>query len=311
MGLFHNLVSMTTFHGSPFLSNIVPAAAVAYGINVGLGVPSIFKRTELLFDFSGGLTFIFTLLSCLFAPLLRSSGGLGDGLGSSIRACNWRQVTITGASALYSIRLYSYLIHRLIRKGHDARFDQTKHKPRRFFVIWMAQATWVLLCAMPVMAVDAVSPSALPDHFTATDVIGGIVFVVGFAIETTADYQRNTWIKEKLAKIHDEQFMTRGLFSRSRYPHYFGDIMLWVGMAILSAGVLVTGSVQADLGWGGLTGCLKAILLPALAPSFAAWGLLKVTGVPPSERKYDKLYGHRKDYQEWRFRTPLLIPKIF
>lgn len=97
----------------------------------------------------------------------------------------------------------------------------------------------------------------------------------------------------------------------SRYPNYFGDITLWTGAAIVAAGVLRRGPVQTSLGWFGLSGQLKAVLLPAVAPAFVAWALLRVTGVPLSEEKYDKLYGNRKDYQEWRENTPLLIPRIF
>jgi len=29
-----------------------------------------------------------------------------------------------------------------------------------------------------------------------------------------------------------------------------------------------------------------------------------------SENKYDKRYGDRKDYQEWKKNTPMFIPKL-
>jgi hypothetical protein len=29
-----------------------------------------------------------------------------------------------------------------------------------------------------------------------------------------------------------------------------------------------------------------------------------------SEKKYDKRYGDRKDYQEWKTNTPMFIPKL-
>jgi len=38
--------------------------------------------------------------------------------------------------------------------------------------------------------------------------------------------------------------------------------------------------------------------------------LLKVSGVPLSEKKYDKKYGDRKEYQEWKKNTPMFIPKL-
>jgi len=37
---------------------------------------------------------------------------------------------------------------------------------------------------------------------------------------------------------------------------------------------------------------------------------LQVSGVPMSEKKYDKRYGDRKDYQKWKEETPMFIPKF-
>ena len=47
-----------------------------------------------------------------------------------------------------------------------------------------------------------------------------------------------------------------------------------------------------------------------VSPAFSATLLLKVSGVPLSEKKYDKRFGDRKDYQEWKKNTPRLIPNL-
>lgn len=47
-----------------------------------------------------------------------------------------------------------------------------------------------------------------------------------------------------------------------------------------------------------------------ISPTFSYFILTKLSGIPLSERKYDKLYGDRKDYQEWKKNTPRLIPKF-
>jgi steroid 5-alpha reductase family enzyme len=36
----------------------------------------------------------------------------------------------------------------------------------------------------------------------------------------------------------------------------------------------------------------------------------QVSGIPMSEKKYDKRYGDRKDYQEWKKNTPMFFPKL-
>lgn len=80
----------------------------------------------------------------------------------------------------------------------------------------------------------------------------------------------------------------------------------------MAAGVLVREPVQKALGWNdNVTGLLKAVSLPLVSPAFVSWALLKLSGVPMSQAKYDRLYGDRKDYQEWRNNTPFLIPRIF
>lgn len=57
-----------------------------------------------------------------------------------------------------------------------------------------------------------------------------------------------------------------------------------------------------------VVGTLKAIFIPALGPAFTALTLLKLSGIPIIQRKYDRLYGDREDYRRWRRETPLLIP---
>lgn len=98
----------------------------------------------------------------------------------------------------------------------------------------------------------------------------------------------------------------------SRYPNYFGEISLWAGIATASAGVLARLPVQQALGLsGGPLGVITTSVLSFVSPAFAAFLLLKVSGIPLSEGKYDKRYGDRKDYQEWKKNTPRLIPKFW
>ena len=75
--------------------------------------------------------------------------------------------------------------------------------------------------------------------------------------------------------------------------------------------MLVTKPVHDAIGFHGVFGKLVSALLPYACPAFVAYLLLKVSGVPLSEAKYDKLYGQREDYKKWRYNTPLLFPKLF
>ncbi|KAK5653724.1 hypothetical protein OQA88_7880 [Cercophora sp. LCS_1] len=316
MTLLQIMISATDFPMSPFLSNLVPAILAAFGVQFIFGIHGILFHTEFFYDFSGGWTFFLTLLSSFVVPVLRRGASIEFNLGSALETWNWRQLVFTGATLVYSTKLSTFLFCRVIKERHDSRFEKMRHNPRRFALLWTVQAVWVTLCCLPTIAVNSIHPAAfkagmgVPSPLR-TDVIGLGLFAFGLMYETVADYQKWVWFAEKKRKVHDEQFITRGLWGRSRYPNYLGDITLWTGMAIAAAGVLTQGPIKAHLGWWGLAGQLKALLIPGLAPAFVAWALLRASGVPLSEAKYDRLYGDRKDYQQWRRNTPLLFPKIW
>lgn len=101
------------------------------------------------------------------------------------------------------------------------------------------------------------------------------------------------------------------LTRQSRFPNYFGEITLWTGIATAAAGILAMKPVQLALGMSGVVGVLTTTALSFISPVFSAFLLLKVSGVPLSEKKYDSKYGDRKDYQEWKKNTPKLIPKLW
>lgn len=47
-----------------------------------------------------------------------------------------------------------------------------------------------------------------------------------------------------------------------------------------------------------------------VSPAFVTFLLLKVSGIPLSEKKYDERYGDREDYKKWKRETPMFIPKL-
>ena len=101
------------------------------------------------------------------------------------------------------------------------------------------------------------------------------------------------------------------MWSKSRHPNYFGESTLWTGIAVASAGVLVSKIGQVGMGLAGTNyGRLLGLGLAFASPAFTIFVLLKVSGVPLSENKYDKKYGDRKDYKAWKENTPMFFPKF-
>jgi len=124
------------------------------------------------------------------------------------------------------------LLQRVIKTGGDSRFNKLKKKvgtsdtsltsePTAFFGFWVGQATWVSLVALPVFAVNAIPP-ALQPALCWKDFFGIAVWVTGFLTEVIADRQKSQWRKERDAKEHNEEWITRGLWAKSRHPNYFG-----------------------------------------------------------------------------------------
>ncbi|KAL0934220.1 uncharacterized protein CTRU02_211019 [Colletotrichum truncatum] len=327
MALLQSLLHFTNFK-NPLLRTLVPSVSTAYAIQLVFAVPSIIAQNEHFYDFSGSLTFLSVTALSLYLPSLRAKYSSTTTNASAVLpsllapfvnpsgagALNWRQVMLSGAVMFWAVRLGSYLFQRILQEGKDSRFDEIKKSPTRFAVAFFAQATWVSLCLLPVItlnSVPGVAFAALPS-IKASDVLGLLAYFGGFAFEITADRQKSKWLRERREKAHDEQFMTRGLWSVSQYPNYFGEISLWAGIATAAAGVLVTRPIQTALGLsGGVAGPLLTTAMSYVSPAFVSLLLLKVSGVPMSESKYDKRYGDRKDYQEWKKNTPKLVPKIF
>ncbi|CAM1506493.1 Fc.00g061340.m01.CDS01 [Cosmosporella sp. VM-42] len=266
----------------------------------------------------GSITFIAVGALSLCLPALRVQNVLGGSLAEMVkgaaRGWDWRQVALTGAVGAWAVRLGSYLFTRTASQDGDSRFNTIRGSPPKFAAAFLGQGVWVSTCMMPVLLVNSVPKlafTAVPD-LMATDVLGLAIWAGGFCLEAVADWQKAKWLDEKRRKVHDEEFMTSGLFSRSRFPNYFGEITLWTGIATAAAGILVRKPVQLGLGFsGGAMGVLATTALSYMSPAFAALLVLKVSGVPMSEAKYDKRYGERRDYQEWKRNTAMLIPKLW
>jgi steroid 5-alpha reductase family enzyme len=228
---------------------------------------------------------------------------------------NWGQVALSAARSIWATRLGTYLFQRVSADGSDSRFDRIKKSPPSFFGAFMVQAMWVSLCFMPILAVNSMPASvftSLGAAVSVTDVVGILLYVGGLSFEVIADRQKDKWVQEKKRKEHEEGFLTRGLWSKSRHPNYFGESTLWTGIATTAAGVLTSnaGTTGMGLASAALTSKAIALLAAGISPAFVTFLLLKVSGVPLSEKKYDKRYGDREDYKKWKRETPTFFPKF-
>lgn len=260
-------VSLSFYVGGLFLL----CGILSFAINWLVFIPSAMARTEKFYDLTGSITYL-------------SMMGLALALAPSL---DLRAKLAAGAVILWSLRLGLFLFTRINADGHDRRFAEIKINPFRFLAAWSIQALWCLLTAAAALAIIT-SPKQQPlDIFL---IVGGAMWVIGFLIEVVADEQKKAFRKDP---ANAGKFIDKGLWSRSRHPNYFGEILLWSGMAIAAIPVLM----------GGLW-------ITLISPLFVTLLLTKVSGIPLLDASARKRWGDDPEYQAYRKRTPALIPRL-
>ncbi|KAB5566399.1 hypothetical protein GE09DRAFT_1218661 [Coniochaeta sp. 2T2.1] len=307
----------TTLFEASIFDSLVPIVTAIFTIQTIFAIPSVVLKSEVFYDLSGVIMFLEATAMSLYYPYINSYyvrySGFHDGIDGTktinTNHLNWRQTVLSLAVAAWAYRLGSFLFSRLAREAGDSRFDMVKTRPVAFFITWMAQATWIAVCMLPVIAVNSV-PRLPRDAFCGlplmpSDVLGISLFVVGFLVEVIADRQKTRWLDERRVKLHDEEFCARGLWSRCRHPNYFGESVLWAGIATFAAGYMLSEPVRGAL---RLTPSMTVALCYA-GPVFVTMLLLTVS-VPLNDRKHDSRLGGRKEYRVWKRNTPKFVPRV-
>lgn len=249
----------------------VICAIVAFMVNWLAFIPAALARTEKYYDMVGSLTYITMIVTAcvLSVPL------------------DTRAVVIAAMVLIWAIRLGSFLFLRIGKTGgHDSRFDKIKVNPPRFLAAWTLQAVWTIItaaAALVVISTDNREPIGV--FFW----IGFAIWLGAFLIEVIADRQKSAF---RADPANDGDFIASGLWAWSQHPNYFGEIMLWTGAAIMAVPVLS--------GWSWLVFASPLLILLLLT---------KISGINLLDRAAKKKWGDDPAYQEYRRKTPVLIPR--
>ena len=198
-----------------------------------------------------------------------------------------RSILLLVLVIIWALRLGIFLFRRIQKAKKDDRFDEIKPSFIRFLNVWTIQGLWVTLTmAAALVAITTTCRKEL-DLFA---LIGFLVWAFGFAIEVVADSQKSRFSANPDNK---GKFIQTGLWSRSRHPNYFGEIILWFGVAVIALPVLQ--------GWQWVA---------LISPIFVILLLTRVSGIPLLEKKADKKWGGHGDYEAYKKRTNVLIPQL-
>ena len=251
------------------------AVFLAFAIQWIAFIPAYVFQTEKFYDLTGSLTY----LSVIWYSLAVSSDQFAN--------LNVANIAIVLLISLWAIRLGSFLFMRIHHDGEDKRFRSIKPSASQFFMTWTLQGLWVSLCSMCALTAISSNTGIVTNAFF---YIGLALFILGFSIEVMADMEKSAF---KAIQDNKDKFITTGLWARSRHPNYFGEIVLWTGIAVMS--------------FSSLQGLQYLTLI---SPIFTYLLLVYVSGVRMLEARGDLKWGDDPEYQEYKKRTPVLFIKI-
>jgi steroid 5-alpha reductase family enzyme len=197
-----------------------------------------------------------------------------------------RQYVVSVLVVMWGSRLTWHIGRRNLRPGRaeDERYAEWRRSwgrwfvPRTYLQVFLLQGLFMLLISMPVVVVGAVAGPAMGW----LDVLGILVWIVGFAFEAVGDAQLARFLADPAARGH---VMDQGLWALTRHPNYFGEATMWWGLAIVA--------LSMPGGWTGLVG-----------PVTITWLLTKVPGIPLLEAKR----AGQPEWESYKARTSAFIP---
>jgi steroid 5-alpha reductase family enzyme len=243
------------------------------------------------------VTIVCLMLATWSVSLLRRDASIVDiawGLGFVLVA--WAAKFVTGASGsgnwllllmvtVWGLRLTGYLAKRNLGKGEDFRYRAMRRKHGERFAIVSLYSVFGLQGALMMLVSLPVSLGQRDTDAGAGFVVllGFVVWAVGLYFEVVGDAQLARFKRDPR---NADQIMDQGLWGLTRHPNYFGDALVWWGLAIV-------GSSQGAGIWAFLGAAVMTVLL------------VRVSGAA----LLDRLLAKRKPgYAEYMARTSGFIP---
>jgi len=241
--------------------------ALSFVIQWIVFIPAFVFSSEKFFDLTGSLTYIsLVMLAAYLVPEMTP-----------------RDYLIAGLVLVWAFRLGQFLFRRVLQAGEDRRFRTMKTDFLQFLMTWTLQGLWV---SITLGAGLAAMTSESKVNLGVMAYIGLALWVLGFAIEVIADAQKTRF---RAVPEHQDLFIQTGLWAWSRNPNYFGEILLWFGMALIAFPAL-QGGQYATL----------------ISPIFVFVLMTYISGVRMLEARADRKWGDDKSYQDYKARTPVL-----
>lgn len=128
---------------------------------------------------------------------------------------------------LWGVRLSGFLLFRILKTGKDDRFDDKRDKFFPFLGFWVFQMIWVWVVSLPVTLINSPAVRQYPfiGFGTGRDIVGIIMFAVGFVMESVSDAEKYRFRSTQ----YKSAVCDKGFWGWSRHPNYFGEIIIQFG----------------------------------------------------------------------------------
>lgn len=195
-----------------------------------------------------------------------------------------RKLLISVLVTIWGLRLSIYILRRNWGKPEDFRYQKWRCESgkiwwwKSFFQVFLLQGVLLWIISAPLLAAQmGLQPAAL----TFLDILGLIIWLIGFFFESMGDYQLARF---KANPANKGKVLDQGVWRYTRHPNYFGDSAQWWGYYLIAA---------AAGGWW-------TVFSPALMTLL----LLRVSGVALLEKTLET----RPGYKEYIERTSAFVP---
>jgi steroid 5-alpha reductase family enzyme len=253
-----------------FLTNFLTTGIVIFSLMVFLWVVSLILKNSSIVDIFWGAGFV---ISAWTYFLLTPEGFFG------------RKFLLVVITTIWGLRLTIHILVRNWGKSEDYRYQKWRTESGRIwwikslFQVFFLQGILMWVISAPLLAAQM---SASPARLTVLDLLGVLLWAVGFFFEAAGDFQLTRF---KSNPANRGKVLATGVWRLSRHPNYFGDSAQWWGFYFIA---LAAG------GWW-------TVFSPVIMTLF----LIKISGVALLEKT---LKNTKPGYKEYVESTSAFIP---
>jgi len=195
-----------------------------------------------------------------------------------------RKTLVTALVFIWGLRLSIRIFRRNWGRGEDFRYRAWREEAGAkywwfsYLQVFLLQGLIMGLVVTPVLTAEF---NATPDSLTVFDLLGTVVWAIGFFFEAVGDWQLDHFKSDPANK---GKLMRIGLWAYTRHPNYFGDAAVWWGFGLIALGTF--NGFWTPSFWA-LTG-----------PLLMTYLLVKVSGVAMLEKTMKETKPGYKDYVE-------------